>query len=666
MSTTPPAPSIHLGIALFSATSMNAVMDISQLAGFDYCMVNIAGKKDEGLKRQAGDGSLDHGPIAINPYLLSTSSWNSYIVGQVDLNIDLDSSHESSRQQWEGVLREEIQFCGHHGLSAVFLPFPQSPNGCMNYARVVQEILPSVGFLQLCLQVPLSERSWQVWNQFRLFCDSPSNLYVSLQFTEDMCDSKICDLWLGEPVKTVEIPASIFLTNKKGFPVLSKAHKALLVKLMEYNVQVCLTNTQDIEPSALTAYREYLAFLDTSRTPLPAAAQYEKPYWDYLQAPLQPLQDHLESTVYETFEKDPIKYQLYEDAITLALQDITQGKLVPSERHSEPPSAQMDEMKISLQHGSTKGSAPQSALPAVGNLPPSSPNKDSVTPSDSEHSLSHNIVIMVVGAGRGPLVDCARRAAGRTHSSTGIRFIALEKNPNALVTLRRRNISDWNGEVELVASDMRDWDAPVYADILVSELLGSFSDNELSPDCLAPLMKYLKPHGVSIPASYTSYLVPATSEKLHNDIRAYKDLKHLETPYVVKMHNGTTFGELQPCFTYEHKAGADDFSPFRYATLNFQAEQSFLMHGFLGYFDSVLYADIHMSILPANHSPSMVSWFPIFFPLRQPVTVAEGDTVSTSFWRVGDKHKVWYEWTVSSPVALPIHNPMGRSYAIGL
>jgi protein arginine N-methyltransferase 5 len=39
---------------------------------------------------------------------------------------------------------------------------------------------------------------------------------------------------------------------------------------------------------------------------------------------------------------------------------------------------------------------------------------------------------------------------------------------------------------------MRDWDAPEKADILVSELLGSFGDNELSPECLDGAHKFLK------------------------------------------------------------------------------------------------------------------------------------------------------------------------------
>ena len=63
-----------------------------------------------------------------------------------------------------------------------------------------------------------------------------------------------------------------------------------------------------------------------------------------------------------------------------------------------------------------------------------------------------------------------------------MRVYAVEKNPNALVTLRRKNQSPpWRGVVTVVESDMRVWDAPEKADILISELLGSFGDNELSP-----------------------------------------------------------------------------------------------------------------------------------------------------------------------------------------
>ena len=50
----------------------------------------------------------------------------------------------------------------------------------------------------------------------------------------------------------------------------------------------------------------------------------------------------------------------------------------------------------------------------------------------------------------------------------------------------------WGEQVTVVSTDMRFWDAPEKADILVSELLGSFGDNELSPECLDGAQKFLK------------------------------------------------------------------------------------------------------------------------------------------------------------------------------
>ena len=107
----------------------------------------------------------------------------------------------------------------------------------------------------------------------------------------------------------------------------------------------------------------------------------------------------------------------------------------------------------------------------------------------------------------------------------------------------------------------------------------------------------------------------------------------------------------------------------------------------------------------------MFSWFPLYLPLRHPVDIAEGATVTVQFWRqcssakVTPRHlltpsprhlltpsprtrtwtttraqtmethprraltltpQVWYEWALLEPQASPIHNPNGRSYHIGL
>ena len=104
----------------------------------------------------------------------------------------------------------------------------------------------------------------------------------------------------------------------------------------------------------------------------------------------------------------------------------------------------------------------------------------------------------------------------------------------------------------------------------------------------------------------------------------------------------------------------------RYKELCFDLVADSVLHGFAGYFECQLYKNITISILPATHSPGMFSWFPIFFPLKDPVQVKKSDKLRLHFWRNVTKGHVWYEWALSEPVAVPVHNPNGRSYKIGL
>merc|ERR1712023_516785 len=110
---------------------------------------------------------------------------------------------------------------------------------------------------------------------------------------------------------------------------------------------------------------------------------------------------------------------------------------------------------------------------------------------------------MVLGAGRGPLGAAALKAAKRAEVS--INVWAVEKNPNAVHALRhrRRSEADWKC-VEVVASDMRAWKPTHKADCVISELLGSWGDNELSPECLDGAQHLLAEDGVSIPQRYVS------------------------------------------------------------------------------------------------------------------------------------------------------------------
>lgn len=283
-------------------------------------------------------------------------------------------------------------------------------------------------------------------------------------------------------------------------------------------------------------------------------------------------------------------------------------------------------------------------------------------------AASRVTVLMVVGAGRGPLVRCALQAA--EEAGRQVRVYAVEKNPNAVVTLLSAKEAEWGDRVTVVSCDMRRWEAPEKADIMVSELLGSFGDNELSPECLDGAQRYLKDDGISIPCSYTSYLAPLTTPRLHTELTAQDNARQLQMPYVVMLWNAHRLAPPQPCFTFHHP-NPDCASPrgpdnSRYIELCFTMEEAGRLHGFAGYFDTVLYGDVTLSIHPDTHSEGMFSWFPIYFPLLTPVYAAKGAVVQVSLWRKTGPAKVWYEWALVSPAASPIHNACGKAYAIGL
>ncbi|RHY42291.1 hypothetical protein DYB38_000119, partial [Aphanomyces astaci] len=532
--------------------------------------------------RRDANGVSDarNGPQTRSDLVLDSRGWTSSVIGNVSKWIDLDSSCDHVRWTAEAVFKQELAWASHLSLTAVVTPSLHSARSNANYARILNQAASQA---QSSLQVPPTHQPPYsiAWNALRTMSDFNPRVLVALEVTADLPDRSVLARWLGEPIAVrsyaVYIPTDIFLTNKSGYPTLSKQHQRFFLQLF----QVCANCFPD------------------------AKAAFEAPYLDYLQAPLQPLMDNLESQTYETFEQDPVKYERYEVAIAHALAD---------------------------------------------------------TPASKES------VVMVVGAGRGPLVRCALRAAKKADRT--IRMFAVEKNPNAVITLRNMKVSEKWDNVTIVSSDMRVWKAPEPADIMVSELLGSFGDNELSPECLDGAQSFLREGGVSIPCKYTSFVTPISSSKLWNEVKGVdaNAVKRYETPYVVRLHQIFSFARPQPCFTFDHPNLDPVIDNKRYHQMTFDAVEDGVVHGLAGYFDSVLYADTCISINPEtlDLSPGMFSWFPIFFPLRTPLHVRQDDKILVCFWRQVGGGKVWYEWAVAiNDTWGPIHNPNGRSYWIG-
>ncbi|KAI8350689.1 PRMT5 arginine-N-methyltransferase-domain-containing protein [Mortierella sp. GBAus27b] len=561
---------------------------------------------------------------------------------------DFDSEDPKVRLHSELALKQQLTWVSHLGLGGIMLPYPPSAKPVNNYGRVLTGSLSTLPYTACWIRIPCMDdvlekgvaeelqgmKSWERWNTLRNMAGSESKLGVALELSATLPTDQVLDRWFAEPVRVIILPEDIFLTNNKGYPVLSKRHQYVVRKFFKFKPYVLISSStmpklvldefsDDIlEESLASPHADYIRYLHRTQDALSVIDQFATGYQDYLQAPLQPLQDNLDSSTYETFEKDPIKYQLYELAVEKAL-------------------------------------------------------RDRPIPTDGTPDIT---VIMVVGAGRGPLVNCSLRAAEKAQRN--VRLYAVEKNPNAFVTIQNMKAALWGDRVNIVFSDMRTWKAPEQADILVSELLGSFGDNELSPECLDGAQKVLKPDGISIPANYTAFVAPMSSTKLHADVTGYKDQARFETSFVVMFKSVSLLAQPKPIWIFEHPNRVD-FPPnedplsnhhnIRSGTIESTAETGGMIHGVAGYFESILYKDVIMSINPATHSPGMFSWFPIYFPIKTPLYAPAGAQVVLDFWRLTDKRKVWYEWQVSCKVeglgtiqSSTLHNVGGRSSSIGL
>ncbi|RPB01911.1 Skb1 methyltransferase [Choiromyces venosus 120613-1] len=581
--------------------------------------------------------SLDVEEVTVHP-----GDHISQVIGLTSEWLEFDSDDPLVSHVSKQALLYELDYAGFCGIINVIIHGPRKKGNVSQFAQVINTALSTSGYAHLSILLPLVEElsnvaegekydefsTWDTWNTIRTVCKYNSRLSLALQIPAELPTLHVMNRWFAEPIRVVLLPSSTFSPNPTGYPALSKLHQALLTKytkqrptpyILLSDQQVVVNQKMRYDP---LSYLVYIRHLQKNQPPQSTVEKYGSGYQDYLQTPLQPLSDNLESITYEVFEKDPVKYDQYEKAIKLAL---------------------------------------------------------------ASRDAASSTVVAVVGAGRGPLVSRALRAAQA--SGRAIMLFAIEKNPNAYVHLLRHNRDTWNGQVTVIKSDMRSWNPPFAVDILISELLGSFGDNELCPECLDGVQRVLNPSGgISIPASYSAHFTPVMAPKIHADISSRKnDPDAAETPYVVMLQSIEILAEEQ----YIHRAwefthplppnvlgdaaalgggliglgdGGNDHNA-RKCKATFKVPRRGVVHGLAGYFESVLYGDVELSTRPDTidmKSKDMISWFPIFFPLKVPLHVPDNCELDVRIWRQTSERKVWYEWVVEASV-----RNAGQRYPLG-
>jgi len=92
----------------------------------------------------------------------------------------------------------------------------------------------------------------------------------------------------------------------------------------------------------------------------------------------------------------------------------------------------------------------------------------------------------MIGPGRGPIMREIIKACEDLNYENYEKN-AIEKNENSIPTLLnyiQENEKKLKGRVKIIHQDIRNVVLEEKADILVSEMLGSFGDNELSPELI--------------------------------------------------------------------------------------------------------------------------------------------------------------------------------------
>ncbi|GAB7350740.1 hypothetical protein MBLNU459_g1291t1 [Dothideomycetes sp. NU459] len=656
---------------------------------------------------------------SIGSILAVTSPW-----------IDLASPDPAVAHVSRQVFNHEVAFAAFCGVNNVIVqgPLLHGKTNLTQYARAMMHALSVGPYLQLQILLPMQEvdeskvsqdprhmachareqhvlqtiipgendplKSWDAWELIRSVCKFHGRLSVALSIPQQLPPISIQSRWFSEPLRIIVVPESTFVRNAKGYPVLSKSIQALITRYTrlktapwmllsdvgaipgaaQFDMAAVSTDSatdqfagseqsaptpaeaarQPKKPKDLTPHLSYIRHLQRTQPARPIIDRFAAGYQDFLQSPLQPLTDNLESITYEVFEKDPIKYEWYERAVAAALIDL-------------------------------------------------------------KTKLKRDIVVAVVGAGRGPLMTRSLRAS----ASTGVSILpfAVEKNQNAYVLLQNRNATDplWGKRVQVIKTDMRAWAGPILpsgevgkVDVLVSELLGSFADNELSPECLDGVEHVLHPdHGISIPTSYTAHFTPIATPKIYADLLSRGGTgaeDRWDLPYVSMLHQydnlcidptlsrgsshkagssnvGLPKPDIQQAWEFTHPLppailiqsrlrqggsvagggggavggdGANEHNA-RFCRLTFTCTTRGVCHGLAGYFETVLYESkeqgkkIELSTNPntmEEKSKDMISWFPIFFPLKTPMYIPDQAEIEVSMWRQTDDRKVWYEWLV--------------------
>nr|CAB3265172.1 protein arginine N-methyltransferase 5-like [Phallusia mammillata] len=302
--------------------------------------------------------------------------------------------------------------------------------------------------------------------------------------------------------------------------------------------------------------------------------------------------------------------------------------------------------------------------------------------------------ILVVGAGRGRLVDFCNECLNEFNISGTVHVLEVNTCANNLLKQKFDGDSKVVIHEPIAIRTVKEIESAISSnhcdskltnlaktkcvDLFVSELFGSFGDNEFVAEILSASVKLFGKHSesglplcTSIPESYTTYICAIHSKTLGK----YFKENPSEQLHVLGLPRDTTFlTQIADVYTASCTSRLDN-TKHNVIFHRKSGTEDITWTGLAGYFRAKLYGELYIDTRPTAKQNTYF-WESAFFPLTNDFTPS-CQTVTVSISRICKKVKskqildvkypqlkMWYEWTC--PEGTSTHNANGKHHILYL
>lgn len=259
-----PRKNMSCGLDFVSVPDLHSSLVSASNAGYHYIVIPFIHPR---YRRELICGKAKNRVASItrSDLVLSSQDWNRLIVGKFSDYLEVDCEIEHVRKHSEAVFLQELEFASHLSLPAVLLQLSSGNN--INLARILYSKISGGCSYQVWVQLPIcakphqeiEEDSWEWWNKFRSLCDYDKKIGLALEVSTHLPSEQQMERWLGEPVKCLIIPTSLFITNQRDFPVLSRNHQELIRRFLPLDIQYIIKGRN--RHGDISQYLNYITFL---------------------------------------------------------------------------------------------------------------------------------------------------------------------------------------------------------------------------------------------------------------------------------------------------------------------------------------------------------------------------------------------------------------------